>query len=164
MSGVLWWTAVQAVAATLRAEAGYRSPGSDDDGCTVYVAAQVALDADRGDWLCIAHPGDPDDVTVAGAITQAAGPMERSTRPRDERGTIAVRVVAQDGDRDVEATTGRAVAYLEDIGRLCRADPTFGQSSARRLVVEVTDAQVTILLGVGVTAVVDATLSYSGRV
>lgn len=162
----LWLQVVQAVAARWRVVDGFRAPGDDRDGCTVYVAQAIAdaEDPSGGDWAVVAWTGDPDDQTSPGEVVQTAGPMAAAAgRPRDEVGTITVRVCAQSGDVDPEATMATAVEYLAALESMLRDDPTVGVP-ARRMVVQLVSAVFAPFDNRGSVCVIDATLTYTARI
>lgn len=169
MSTSTWWTVALAVRAAWVAvdPARYRlaQDSTSDAPCTLYAATGVGLDEDTaGDFVVVAWPGEPDRERSPGGADQTFAPLAASAgRPRDERGRVEVRVVAQDGDDDPESTTARAMTYLGDLETFLRADPTVG-ISARRMVVEVSRFEVLPSLNRGSVVAIDVTLAYSARI
>lgn len=163
MASTLWLQVVQALAQRWVSLGGYRSPGTSTDGCTVFLATQVGLEDSAGDFVVVAWSGDPDAVVSPGGVVQTRGPMDRTTRPRDESGTVAVRITAQDGDTDPAGTLIRAMSYLADLEDMLRADPTVG-IPARRLVTQLAGFTVLPYSNRGQVVEVDVTVTYSARI
>lgn len=169
MSTSAWWTVVLAVRSSWLAvsSATYRlaQDSTSDAPCTLYVSTAIGLDEDTGgDYVVVAWPGEPDRETSPGGGEQKFAPLAATAgRPRDEKATIAVRIVAQDGDDDPESTTARAMTYLGDLETFLRADPTLG-IAARQMKVELSRFELLPSLNRGSVVPIDVTLSYSARI
>lgn len=163
----MWWTVATAVrdrlAATLPGTYRVRLDSTSDAPCTLYMVTTVGLDQDTdGDVLVVAWSGDPDATSSPGGAEQKTATTGGFTR--DDDGNIAVRITAQDGDRDPEGTVARAFSYLGDLENLLRATPALGVPGVRRLFVEVAKYEVQPYNADGAVAEIDVTLNYSSRI
>lgn len=163
----MWWTVATAVRDRLAASdpATYRVrlDSTSDAPCTLYMVSAVGLDQDTdGDLIVVAWSGDPDAQSSPGGADQKTATTGGYTR--DEDGNIAVRITAQDGDRDPEGTVARAFGYLGDLEDLLRSTPALGVTGVRRLFVEVAKYEVQPYNADGAVAEIDVILNYSARI
>ena len=162
----MWWTTAGLVRDRLAATypSTYRVRlEARDAPCTLYMVNTIGLDQDTdGDVVVIAWSGDPDRETSPGKADQSTATTGGYTR--DERADIAVRITAQDGDRDPEATVARAFGYLADLENLLTSTPALGVVGVRRLFVEVSSFEVLPYSTDGAVAEIDVTLTYSARI
>lgn len=160
----LWLQVVQALAGRLTATAGYRYPTSEDAGVTVYVLQEIEQHEDPtgGDWVVVGWTGTPDARQSPGMVEQRSSVLAAG-RPRDETGSVAVRVCAQTGDADPQPAVTKAMARLADVEGLLRDDPTLGVP-ARRMVAQLAAAEFLPVDVAGSMCQIDAVLTYTARI
>lgn len=113
-----WPAVVTGIVAALRALPGYRAPGQNTDGVTVYDGPEVGLhDVARETFIVIGHSTGLDDIGGGGSGAQRTAVLG-TTRRRDETGVVDVLIVAQDGGGDVPGLRTTAYAVLADLEQL----------------------------------------------
>jgi hypothetical protein len=132
MATTQWAAVVDALVAAMRATTGYRSPYSGNSGNTVFDGPEYGLTEEHSEtFLVIGWAGDPDSPEDSGQSQQTTAALDRTARPREERGTVNCRAVSQVGDaslsdRSVKDVRDAALAVIADVEASLRTDPTLG--------------------------------------
>lgn len=144
-----WADVVNGLVDAMRAQPGYRTPGSDGDSTGVLVldGIEAVLTEDLAQRLLIVG-GTPDDEEDPGDIGQSVATLGTS-RSRDENGSILCSAIAQIGSAELPdstvvvqrqtARTLRADAFgvMAGVETVLRSNPTLGLAIGQHLDAEI---------------------------
>lgn len=109
----------------LRAQSGYRDPEATTTGIPVFDGPQYGITGDRTTtWVCVGWSGDPESPTEGASAAQVIATL--GNRAREETGSVALRVVSQAGDRDMQSRRNAAFTAMGVLETALRNDPLAG--------------------------------------